>query len=96
MGILPTVNVQQAVEQLPVIVQQGAMVEVGPKGAIPVPPEEIRDVVEISSVPPVRPVEESDESVQNPEDGDGRGRKKKKLRSSGVLPDKGKALDVKA
>ncbi|MHB1285256.1 MAG: hypothetical protein ACYCYP_01630 [Leptospirales bacterium] len=99
MGILPTVNVQQVVEQLPAIVQQGAMVEVSPKGTLPVIPDEIRDILEISSVSPVRPVGEPDGSVRKPEEEDDPGlpgRKKKKSRIPGGQPDKGGSLDVKA
>ncbi len=99
MGILPTVNVQQVVEQLPAIVQQGAMVEVSPKGTVPVIPDEIQDILEISAVPPVRPVGESDGSVGKPEeegDSGSPGQKKKKDRIPGGQPDKGGSLDVKA
>ncbi|AFS52501.1 hypothetical protein [Leptospirillum ferriphilum] len=58
MGVLPTVGVQQVVEQLPVLAQQAA-VPAGP-GALPPPPapEGIRDVVEISRTVRLEPVGE--------------------------------------
>lgn len=58
MGILPTVGVQQVVEQLPVLAQQASL-PAGP-GALPVPPapEGIRDVMEIARAARLEPVEE--------------------------------------
>ncbi|MHB8422459.1 MAG: hypothetical protein ACYC9S_11610 [Leptospirales bacterium] len=94
MGILPTVNVQQVVEQLPAIVQQGATVEIPPRGTL-TPPEGILDVVEIQSVLPVRRVDESDGTSPKRKDGQDRSRKKK-VRNTESSPESGRVLDVKA
>lgn len=94
MAILPTVNVQQAVEQLPVLVQQGAAVEIPPRGTLS-PAEEIRDVMEISSVLPVRRVDESLGADPEGKEG-GNASKKKKLRNAGKSVGGRRVLDVKA
>ena len=75
MGVLPTVGVQQVVEQLPVLAQQTAL-PAGP-GALPpqASPEGIRDVVEISRAVRVEPVggfSESESRTETPDPPDGR------------------------
>lgn len=80
MGVLPTVGVQQVIEQLPVLAQQSA-VPAGP-GAWPPPPapEGIRDVVEISRTVRMEPVEEfsaSGSREESPDVQDPRSRSRK-------------------
>lgn len=93
MGILPTVGVQQAVEQLPVIVQQGAAG--GDPKAVP-PSEASRDVVEVSPVPPVPPVgkgREASPSRNGEEDVDSSGDRKRRGKGR---TSKGRRLDIRA
>jgi hypothetical protein len=95
-GILPTVGVQQAVEQLPVIVQQGVPAGGEPKAVLPSEPDRVKDVVEVSSVTPLLPVGKGREasSSQKGEDGVDTGWEKKR-RGKGKTS-KGRRLDLRA
>ncbi len=66
MGILPTVGVQQAVEQLPAIVQQGVLTGGDPKTVLPSEQDRVKDVVEVSSVAPLLPVGKGREASSSP------------------------------
>lgn len=67
MGVLPTVGVQQVVEQLPLVAQQTAL-PAGP-GALPVSPapQGVQDVVEITRTARLEPVKEFPEPEERME-----------------------------
>lgn len=93
MGILPTVGVQQVVEQSPVLVQQMAL---SSGQAPPVPPPqniEVHDVVEITATASLEPVGEFSEPGERaePARSDHSGKQRRPGRKKSRLP-----LDIRA
>lgn len=96
MGILPTVGVQQVVEQSPVQVQQMALASGQAPPVLPLQNIEVHDVVEVTATAPLEPVGEFSEPGERaeparPDRSDHSGKQRRPGRKKSRLP-----LDIRA